>query len=392
MRASKLLGIIILAAGIVLTAGYGVARASDSSSELAAGQTVNGVYITRAERVDLRGTVNGDVIAAGSTIVVDGTVNGNVYVAGSRVEIRGTVTGNVHAAGSEVIYGAQGAGSLFLAGNTVETGSQAKAKNLFAAGSDLSLGGELSGNAYAAGTQLRYASKTGGDVSLAASTITVTSSAAISGNLKYQSEQQAKVENDRSIAGSINRVQESQKSASERFLARLADTGYWLAANIAIAAALLWFAPRLFVPALASFQAQPANSYLKGVLFVIIVPIGLLLGLLSIIGIPLMLLLALIYIVVLVLSSTASAYYVGGWLLKRLQPERKLADSFAVRIGSASIGFFALAVLGLVPLVGAIITIMVFFLGVGIIVGRGFAPLGGPQGKDKVHSTKAVKA
>ena len=391
MRSLKLLGALGAIITIILFVGLGVARAADSRAELQKGETYNGVYIRSAERVEVRGTVNGDVILAGSNVIIDGNVNGSVYAAGSKVEVRGTVQGNVHAAGSEVVYGGQGAGSVFLAGSTVESSSQAKAKNIFAAGSDVDVAGELSSNAYAAGSRLIYSAKTGGDVSLAASQITVASSATIAGNLKYQSEQQAKVENDRSIAGSINRVQETRQSTSERFLARLADTAYWLAANIAIAAVLLWFTPRLYVPALAAFRNQSVNNYLKGVIFVIFVPVGLLIGLLTIVGIPLMLLLGLVYILVLVLSPTASAYFVGDWLLKRLQPEKKLRDSYSARISSASIGFFTLAVLGLVPLVGALITVLVFFLGVGILMSRGFVPLGGSLSRSQAQSVKAAK-
>ena len=45
-------------------------------------------------------------------------------------------------------------------------------------------------------------------------------------------------------------------------------------------------------------------------------------------------------------------------------------------LGAAALGFFLLAVVGLVPVFGGFLTIAAFFLGVGILLSRNLMPLG----------------
>ncbi len=372
----KFIAIIVIAI-IMSLAVFGVARAASSSSDLAADQTVAGPYIRAAETVTIRGTVDGDVIVAGSDVTIEGTVRGSVYAAGSKVIIRGSVQGNVHAAGSDVQYGARDASSVFLAASSVKILSDSQQKNLFVAASDITVDGTVSGNAYLAGSQVKYGAKTGGDVSIAAGAVTVTSGATIGGNLKYTSEQPATIENDRSIAGSINRVQPQERSATEKFWASLLDLLYWLGANILIAAVVLWGAPKLIVPAEKAFMARPLNSYLKAFAFVFLVPVGLLFGLLSVVGIPLMLILGLAYVLVLVVAPVASAYFVGGWTSDRLKLKQPAKSAYQAQLIRTSLGFTLLAVIGLVPIVGPLVTLTVYFLGVSILLSRGLSPMGG---------------
>lgn len=368
---------IIIAVSIISIGIFGVARAASSSSDLAADQKVSGPYIRSAETVTIRGTVDGDVIVAGSDVTIEGTVLGSVYAAGSKVTVRGVVRGNVHAAGSDVQYSAREAGSVFLAASSVKILSDAQQKNLFVAASDITVDGSVGSNAYLAGSQVKYGAKTGGDVSIAAGAITVTSGATIGGNLKYTSEQPATIENDRSIAGSINRVQPQERSAAEKFWASLLDLLYWLAANILIAAVVLWGAPKLIVPAEKAFMARPLNSYLKAFAFVFLVPVGLLFGLLSVVGIPLMMILGLAYVLTLVVAPVASAYFVGGWASDRLKLKQPTKSSYQAQLIRTSLGFTLLAAVGLVPILGPLVTLTVYFLGVSIILSRGLSPMGG---------------
>lgn len=381
MKNMKRLGVILSIFVVIAIAVFatGVARAANSRAELAADQTVNGLYVRAAENISLRGTVNGDVIVAGSTVEIEGTINGSVYAVAERVIVRGVVTGNVHAAGSEVEVAASDAGSVFVAAADVKFGDDLRVQNLFAAGSDVRTRGEVVQNMYVGGSTVLVDSKVGGDVALAGETITIAGGATIGGNLTYTSQSEATIENDRSIAGSIKRTEPAKEATpAERIVAQLSDMAYWLAANIFIAAIALLMMPKVFLPAEDYFVKKPLNNYFKALAFVVFVPILLILLLFTIIGIPLVFIGGLIYLLVLVLAPTASAHFVGGYVLNQMAAKKANTRprNYMTELGAAALGFFLLAVVGLVPVFGGFLTIAAFFLGVGILLSRNLMPLG----------------
>lgn len=366
----------IIAVLIITVLAVGIARAANSRVELTADQVINGVYVRAAENISLRGTVNGDVVVAGNTVEIDGVVNGSVYAVAERVVVRGTVTGNVHVAGSEIEVAAHDIGSVFTAAAKVRLGSELQAQNIFAAGSNVDTGGEIRQNMYLAGSTITIASKVGGDVAAAGETITVTGGAAVGGDFTYTSQSEVMIENDRSITGSIKRTDPAQQTTpTERIVAQLADMAYWLAANIIIAAIVLFCFPKIFLPAENKFMKKPVNNYLKGMAFVIFVPIVLILLLMTIIGIPLTLIGGLAYLLVLLLSPTASAHFVGSFVLDRMatKASRSRTRNYLTELGAAALGFFLLAIIGLVPVFGGFITVIAFFLGVAILLSSDLA-------------------
>lgn len=358
----------------------GIAHAATTSAELATAETTNGPYIRAADTVSIRGTVNGDVIvAAGGLVEIDGTVHGSVYAVSERVVIRGVVTGNVHAAGSEVEFAARDTGSAFLAASDVRVGDGARLQNLFVAGSELVVHGEIARNLYGAGSEVLVGSKVGGDVTIAGEQIVINGAATVGGNFSYSSSAEATIENDRSIQGSIKRTDPEEKiSTQERITTQLVDMFYWLAANILIAATLLLLMPKVFIPAEISFLQKPLNNYFKALVFVIFTPILLILMLFTVIGIPLALVGLLFYTLVLILAPTASAHFIGKFALERLKLDKQkpATRNYWSELAAVAAGFFLLAIVGLVPVLGGLVTVAAFFLGVAILVSRNLLPFG----------------
>lgn len=375
--------VLLIVLVVCAIAGFGVARAAnlDSKAEVAKDSTYSGLFMRSAESIVIDGTVDGDVIVAGSDVTINGTVNGSVYAAGDTVRITGPVKGNIHAAASEVIYSGRTEGTLFLAGMKVATEASARANNAFMAGSTVAVAGEYAGSLYAAGSQVEVSAKIRQNASLAGGQIKITDKAQIDGNMKYASDQEATVANDRAVAGSISRVSTPQPSAADRFMARLAETFYWLVANILFAAVVLRFAPKLLLPAEDAFTEQPLNNILKASAFLFLVPIGIVLGLFTIIGIPLMLILGLLYILTLVLAPTAAAHWLGRlvWRLqaKGTEATQRLRLSYGQEVAAAGVGFLIAAIIGLVPVVGGLVSLALFLVGLGILMSRGLTPLGG---------------
>jgi cytoskeletal protein CcmA (bactofilin family) len=394
MRSPKILIGLIIALFVALFS-VGIARAADTLAELQADQTINGIYIRAADKILIKGTVQGDVIVAGGDVEIDGSVKGSVYAVAEKVVVKGRVAGNIHVAGADVEVSSQDSASVFLAGSTVQLGEQASIQNLFAAGGELSIRGDVDQSIYVAGTEVVIAGKTGGDVAVAGEKITVQGSSEIGGNLNYSSQNQVAIENDRSIQGSIKRAEPDRvTSTQERIMIQLVDLVYWLIANILIAGVLLYIAPKLFFSTATGLNKRLFYDCLKAVALVVIVPIVLILMLFTIIGIPLAAVMALLFILVLVMAPTASAHFIGGMIMERLKPNYKktAAISYATELVATIIGFVTLAVVGLVPVLGVVISLMAFILGVALISGRGMDILRSERTKEISIKPSAIRS
>lgn len=394
MKSPKILISLIIALFVVLFS-VGIARAADTLAELSADQTINGIYIRAADKILIKGTVQGDVIVAGGEVEIDGSVKGSVYAVAEKVVVRGRVDGNIHVAGADVEVSSQDSASVFLAGSTVQLGEQASIQNLFAAGGELSIRGDVDQSIYVAGTEVVIAGKTGGDVTVAGEKITVQGSSEIGGNLNYSSQNQVAIENDRSIQGSIKRAEPDRATSSqERIMIQLVDLVYWLIANILIASVLLYVAPKLFFSTATGLNRRLFYDCLKAVALVVIVPIVLILMLFTIIGIPLAAVLALLFILVLVMAPTASANFIGRLIMEKLQSNNKNTKtaSYTTELVATIIGFVTLAVVGLVPVLGAVISLTAFILGVALIGGRGMDILRPERTKEMSIKPSAIKS
>ncbi len=358
---------------LALVSAFSIARAADRVT-LAANETVNGPFIRAGEKIEIDGTVNGDVIVAGSEVMIRGDVRGNVYAAGSRVEVGGKVQGNTHIAGSEVKYAADSSGSVFAAGSNVRLESEASANTAYLAGSQVNILGEYAGGVYAAGTEIVMGADVARDVSLAGTQLRLTRDAQVGGNLKYTSDREATIENDKAVKGSISRVTPPRQSASERFVARLTETLYWLIANILLAAVLLKFVPSLLKPSEAAYARAPLPNVLKALAFVFLVPVGLVLAAFTIVGLPLVLILGLVYILVLLVAPTAAAYWLGVTIFR--WQKAPLSGAYKEELMAASLGILILSIIGLIPGVGGVLSFAAFLIGLAMLLSRDLKPLG----------------
>lgn len=394
MKSPKILISLIIALFVVLFS-IGIARAADTLAELPADQTINGIYIRAADKVLIKGTVQGDVIVAGGDVEIDGLVKGSVYAAAEKVVVKGRVEGNIHVAGADVEVSSQGSASVFIAGNTVQLGEQASIQNLFAASGELSIRGDVAQSVYVAGTNVVVAGKIGGDASVAGEKITIQGSSEIGGNLNYSSQNQVTIENDRSIQGSIKQIKPDRAtSTQERIMIQLVDLVYWLIANILIASVLLYIAPKLFFSSATGLNKRLFYGCLKALALVVIAPIVLILMLFTIIGIPLAAVMALLFILVLVMAPTASAHFIGRLIMAKLQSNNKNTKTvgYTTELVAAIIGFVSLAVVGLVPVFGAVISLAAFILGVALISGRSMGILRLERTKGMSSKSSAIKS
>lgn len=356
-RSSTVFIVVLLVVGAV--PGLAAAQSGVGGSIVVAeGQTVSQVNAVGGD-VIVRGTVTGDVNAAAGNVVVAGTVQGDVNVATGNLRIIGAVGGDVSA----------GAGNVDLA----ETGT-------------------VAGNVEVGAGDVRIDGTIGGDARIGAETIHLGETASIAGSLTYDGRLTG---NEGAVAGDVTR----DRTLGPTSLTELQPLRSWVAAlyafiaNLLLGTALLALFPR-FSEAVADRVAfDPIRVGLVGLGVLLGVPLLLVLAALTIVGIPLALGGSLLFLFVAWVGLVYGRFALGMWLLSLASGTRSRnsvdeGDGLADRPDARWIGLILGLVIGggvaLVPVVGDLVNLLVFLLGLGALTAvlyehRGRT--GGPSGE-----------
>ena len=347
---------------------FNIARAADSSFTLAKDQTYDGLFAKASEKILIEGTVDGDLWVAGSDVDITGTVRGNVYAAGSTVRVRGQIDGNVHVLGSSVSVDQTVRGSTYLAGSVVKIEESAVIERATAiAGSELNINGNLRDRLYAAGSSLVIAAQVGRDARLAGSDIVLENAARINGDLRYVSQLDATIPNDKAITGRIIRDTPPDERRTQDWRQRVYDTLIGLLMSIATAAVVLALWGDELVKRAQLFRQLPIRVFGRGVFFTVLVPIISILLAVTLIGLPIGVILALLYIVILLVAPTASGLLIGLQITQAVHENSK-PISYVSKLQTTVLGLLILAILGFLPVLGPAISLFVFLAGVGVII------------------------
>jgi len=311
------------------------------------------VYLAGANVV-INGLVEGDVIAAGANITINSEIKGNVRVAGGSVTIRGNVGGNITVLCGNLTVDRNveiGRNLLVGAGSAVIEGKINK--NLYASASNIVINGHILGSAY-----LTVDSE--GNVVLNPQTV-------INGNLEYTAAKAAEVKSG------------AQIQKEEKFH-QLADFRPQRKAGWSAFFTMMWFISLLgaivvglvliavFKPWLIKISKMAESkiglSILKGLIFLIVTPIALMILMVTIIGLPLAFIGLAIYLVLLYISKIILAVYVGERLIKLVRKQIKDVPL----VWSMIIGVVILYILCLIPILGFLIRLVVVLWALGLIM------------------------
>ncbi|MFB6070010.1 MAG: polymer-forming cytoskeletal protein [Halanaeroarchaeum sp.] len=323
---------VIVAALLVLSGFSGVAAAQTGASGTVIvdeGQTSDGIS-AMAGTVIVRGTVEGDVsVLAGDVVIAEsGTVTGSVTGAAGSLRIAGTVNGDVKFAGGSVVL-----------------------EPTARVGGDVSVG---------AGSVLLAGTVTGG-VSVGAETITVAPSARVGGDLRYDGALEMRegatvggaVVRDPTIGGGVGPTQWG--------IPDWLDTVYGFFANLVLGALLLVLFPRFSESVADGVRERPLRSGGWGLVALFGVPILVVLLAITLVGIPVALLVLLLYLLAVWVAVVYGEYAVGRVIVSRLGSEGRWWALLA--------GLLAFTLVGLVPVVGAIPTLLALLVGLGALAG-----------------------
>lgn len=301
-------------------------------------------------------TVQGDLQAFGGTVVVRGTVTGDLSAVGGAVQIPGTVQGSVEAsAGSVEISGTVGgdvdvaAGSLLVADGATVRGS-------------------LNGGAGSA----VFAGTVEGDVTVGADTLRFADTASVGGDLRYDADDVSGLDAV-SVGGTVTRDEGLVTGPQFSFAPQIPSWGsvlYGLVANLLLGALLVAGLPAYSSRLAERVSADPLRLGAAGFVALVGVPVVLVLVAITVVGIPLALIGLLAYLVALWVGFVYGAYAVGAWALDRAGVETSRWVHLAV-------GVVAFSLVGVVPVLGALLQFAALLLGLGALALGGYRRLRG---------------
>lgn len=320
------------------------------SSRIEAGQSVDDTVITAGQSVDIRGPISKDLFAAGSSVTVDSPVGGNVVAAGATVTINSSISGGLIIAGGTIKLDRSAviSGDVMVFGGTVE------------------ISGRVDGNVQVFGGLVSISGTVTGNVTAQADKVLLGESATIGGNLSGTLGS-ALAENAAShVKGSVD-VSVGQPDGKD-FSALGAATGLGLAAGLLAelyglltvlvgGLALLLGAPKFLETFRKRSHAEPLTSGLVGLALCVGTPIVFILCLVFFITIPLGFFALALLTIVGLLGSVAGNLWAGD-----LVGSRQWSPLLTLAVGT-----IILALLGLIPVVGILLQFIAWLVGTGSI-------------------------
>ncbi|MGH2709960.1 MAG: hypothetical protein ACRDH9_01990 [Actinomycetota bacterium] len=220
---------------------------------------------------------------------------------------------------------------------------------------DVTTAGEVRGDLIAFNGDLEVTGSVGGDVVVFNGDVVIRSGATIEGDLA--SRREPTVEDGAEVGGEIRSPNKDFFRPIEVFAARVA---LWVAATaslLLLGLLLIGLAPRPMDSVAATWESSKGAAALWGLLVLIGIPVGAVLLMLTVVGIPFgigtLLALGFIY---------AIAYTVGAWALGR-----SLVSAPKSRALAFLAGFAIVRLLGLIPIVGGIVSTVTLVFGLGLL-------------------------
>jgi len=329
---------------------------------IAQSQTLDKTLFAAGRNIDIAGTVNGDVFCAGQDVTISGKVTGDVICAGQSVHISGTVDGNIRVAGQNVTINGTTGHNLTVGGQDVSVESSGNVRgDATIGGQTATVNGSIGRDLALGSTDATINGKVGRDVQSSVNTLTLGSTAIISGNLTYTSAQQLSQAPGARVVGITIHKQPKEQNQHMHYGAFIRG-GAWFAlylfvALLIVALVLVLLAPQMFHVATEVAIHHPGRTFLVGFAASIVAPAVIVLLMATVVGIPLGVLAIFAWLVALFLSGPFAAYYVGRLLLA------KNGNALLIML----IGAVVLLFLYFVPFIGFVVSIVAMWFGLGII-------------------------
>jgi cytoskeletal protein CcmA (bactofilin family) len=316
--------------------------------------------------VSVRGSINHELSAAGAEVDVDVISKGDARLAGAIVAARGRIEKDLYVAGARLNIDARVVGSLRAAGARLIIGPQSEIDGpTQIAGADVIFAGNSRGTAEILGDSVQIDGRIGGNLLVRARSVTIGRTAVLDGDVLFETLDDPQIEQGATLRGrqtvTLPRPGPAEPWTGVRTLAAVVVLG--VGAGLVAGLILLILARPLVEQAILQIRNAPWRSLLLGLAVMILTPLIAIVLVATVIGIPVGLLTLLAFPLVLLVAWVLAAFAVADQLFNRTRSEQTLLSRVILLLA----GLLVVALIGIVPVVGPLVWLLVMLLGLGAL-------------------------
>lgn len=318
-----------------------------------------------ASDVSLLGTVRGDVFIAAGTIDIRGNIEGGASLAGGTVTLHGDVARGVRiAAGNTSISGTLG-GDLVVAAGTARINPDARVGgDLVLNAGEANVAGQIEGSLLGSAAQADLNAEIRENVSLRVDRLRVGPEARVLGAFQYQSENEARVAEGAQLSYAPERLPVEDRGPWSGLPAGVFGFVWLFMGTFLVGLLWLWLLPESLERTVATLARAPGRSFGVGLLALLLVPLVLLFLLVpslifGFLSVPVVI--TALFAVGLASAGTFVGLFLGRFITRRLGTSQP-------RWVELLLGVFLLALLGVIPWLGALVGLVVLSFGLGALL------------------------
>jgi len=366
----KFFYLILIILMIIPTVAFAVdIRAGD---EIFVTRIINDDVYLAGGMIRVDANVNGDLAVAGGNVSINSKISQDLTVVGGDIDINGEITDDLRVAGANIKINAIIKDDLLVGGGNVNLSADSfVGGDLIAGSANLVLNGDIQGNILAGADTIFINGKVNGNVRLmSVDKLRFGPDGRISGDLSYVSVSEFEFEKGQ-VLGKIT-YESASGPLFEGFRGEVGGILFKLVAGFKIyqllsmlffGLFLLW-AYRFFAFHTVNLAFEsPLKDLGIGVITLIVTPIVAVLFMITFIGVPLGLVIFAIWFIILYLATLMAALMIGS---KIVRIDEK--SSFLRMFGSLAIGALVYVLLGLIPIIGWLVKILITLIALGAMV------------------------
>lgn len=367
MTTKQKIGAVIIGGALLLPLIVAAGEMRSFRYTLAQDEVHSGNAYVVGEDVMIAGTVVGDAVAAGGRVFASGLIEDDVLAAGGQVQVTGVVGGDVRVASGDVLVtGDVGGDVAAVGGKFVADSRSIIGGDIWLAGGQAIIEGEVYGSVRVSGGDVFINGSVGGDVDVRGGRLVIGERAQIQGSLLYRGPRAPIIAPGAVILGSTQYAPDDFGGREfGYFLHGAGVAATLLALLMSIVAALVLFGVfKKYAHALTEDAIHsPWQQMLRGIVVLVVAPVIAILLLATVIGIPLGVVSVLLIGVGMGISCALSGGVFGVWVARVILKK----PAHQATLSTVVWGTIALRILGFVPVVGWVVSLAFFCLGVGAV-------------------------
>jgi hypothetical protein len=359
--------------------------------------TIGGDQYAAGQATTIVDPVKHDAFAAGYDVALEAPVAGDAHLAGFNVNVDADVTGDLYAAGSSINITGTIGGDVTAFGNTVSLRSPVPvAGNVRLAGASVTVDTPVTGAALVTAQTLTFNSSVSGDLDFFGENLSFGPNAAVGGIVTIHATKEIPVSTTVAAADRVKFVQlvgpdyatEAGKTAEHvvrGIWPAVWATGMWWLLLGVIGLLFITLATRLVTALETAMHKRPFRTMGLGIL-----GFAATLGLVPVFALTLVGIFLLPFVLVFVVIACALAYLGGAYLAGiRIAVALFPIDTNLNRVGVLVVSIVLAGLLGMVPVVGWLVTLLLLTFGFGSF---GIVTIARWQDKDSARLAAATLA